>query len=103
MKKRVEAITSFKRPINITQLRSFLGMAQHLSRFCPKLANEADPLRELLSTKVSWLWTAEHEKAFASVKNILSKPPILATYSVQRETKIRVDGSLLNGIGVVLC
>jgi len=38
-----------------------------------QLAEAAEPLRELLSTKTTWIWTIEHDIAFKKVKDILVK------------------------------
>ena len=99
---KVEGIQKFKRPSNITELRSFLGMAQQLSKFSRDLSKMAEPLRDLLSSKNEWVWTQNHDKAFEAVKLTLVNPPILAHYDVHKPTKVRTDGSLLNGIGVIL-
>lgn len=99
---KVEAIQMFKIPANITELRSFLGMAQQLSKFSQDLSKVAEPLRDLLSTKNDWEWTKNHTAAFEAVKTALARPPILAHYDVKKPTKIRTDGSLLNGLGVIL-
>ena len=99
---KLDAITDFKIPVNITQLRSFLGMAQQLSKFSPKLAQAAQPLCDLLSTKSACLWTDNHTEAFNQVKTVLTKPPILAHCDLKKDTKIRTDGSLLNGVSVIV-
>ena len=102
LNKKVEAIIKFPSPKNIIELRRFLGMAQQMSRFCPKLSEKAEPLRDLLSTKNDFLWTEEHERTFQNVKEILSSPKTLALYDVRRRTKVRTDGSKLNGISVII-
>ena len=96
------AITNFKTPVNITELRRFLGMAQQLAKFTPELSNCSAPLRDLLSTKNQWLWTDVHNKAFQKVKELLTSPVTLKLYDASRATKLRVDGSRLNGIAVIL-
>ena len=100
--KKVEATQNFPRPTNITALRSSLGMAQQLSKFNPSLAKVAQPLRDLLSSKSAWFWTDNRSKVFNDVKNSLTNPPILAHYDVKKPVKVRTDGSLLNGLSVVV-
>ena len=75
-------------------------MAQQLSRFCPKLLKEAEPLRGLLSVKNKFSWTEEHTETFEKIKIGLSSPATLALYDIEKK-KIQTDGSLLNGISVV--
>ena len=98
---RMEAVTNFPTPKNVTELKSFLGMAQYLPRFSPDLSSLSEPLRDLLSHKNIWRWEESHTKAFEELKKLLSDPICLATYDVHRETMIRTDGSKLNGIGDV--
>ena len=101
--KMTEAITQFKQPENITKLRRFIGMAQQVGKFSPKLAQASLPLCDLLSTKNDWLWTNTHTDTFNEVKRVLSSPQTLKLYDVQKPTKIRVDASKLNGISVIIC
>ena len=63
---------------------------------------EAEPLRGLLSVKIEFLWTEEHTETFEKIKSMLSSPATLALYNIEKKTKIRTDGSLLNCISVVL-
>ena len=98
---KTDAITKLSAPQNITELRRFIGMAQQLSKFSVQLADASQPLRDLLSTKNVWIWTPKHTKSFEKVKQVLCSPPILAHYGVHKPTKIRPDGSKLNGITVI--
>ena len=99
---KLEAIQKVPVPEDITELRSFMGMAQQVARFSPELSKVADPLRDLLSVKSQWVWTPVHDLAFNAVKNVLTAPPILAHYDISKPTKIRMDDSLLNGISVIV-
>ena len=99
---KLNAITNYKAPQNITELRRFMGMAQQLSKFTPTLAEASAPLRDLLSSKSMWLWTTVHQVAFEKTKQILTTQLVLAHYDIQKETKIRTDGSSKNGISAIL-
>ena len=60
-----------KAPTNIRELRQFLGMINHLSKFSPFLADQTKPLRDLLSSKNHWIWGDQQAKAFTEIKNAL--------------------------------
>ena len=47
------AIAKMSQPTTVTQLRRFLGMINQMSKFSPNLLQISQPLRELLSPKVS--------------------------------------------------
>ena len=102
MHERMEAAKNFPVPTNITELKSFLGMSQYLSRFSPELAAVSEPLRDLLSKKNVWRWEENHTRCFEEIKKTLADPVCLATYDARKETLIRTDGSKLNGISVVV-
>ena len=53
---KVNAIQQMAQPRNVTELRRFLGMANHLSKFTPNLADTTKCLRDLLTKKNHWTW-----------------------------------------------
>ena len=67
VRRKLDALTKFRPPENITE-RRFMGMAQQLSKFSTSLAQAAQPLRDLLSTKNSWLWTPNRQLGFDEIK-----------------------------------
>ena len=98
----MEAIEKFAKPTNIKELRWFMGMANQMAKFNADLSEASAPLRDLFSTENQWLWTEEHTKAFNNVKSVILSPETLKLYDTNKPTKIRVDGSKLHGISVIL-
>ena len=68
---KVEAIANFPRPESRKQLMRFLGMAGYYRRFCPNFAAVAEPLTQLLSKKVKFVWSDRCDKAFEELKAML--------------------------------
>ena len=75
------AISDMPAPMNISELRRFMGMANQLGKFSMNLADITQPLRQLLSKKATWIWGPPQEQALAKVKEELTKPTILAFYN----------------------
>ena len=46
---KIEAIVNLPAPKNVSEVRSFLGMINQLSKFTDHLADKTKPLRDLLS------------------------------------------------------
>lgn len=99
---KVDAISKFPTPSNISELRSFYGMVNQLASFSPQIAMVSAPLRGLLSTKNQFQWLHEHEEAFEKTKQELSSPPVLAHYDPKLATKLLTDASKLYGLGYAL-
>ena len=99
--KKVEAIHNWPTPKNVTELLSFLGSVNYLSRFTPELSHLRKPLKTLVKKDSGFVWTAEHDRAFAEVKLAVSKDCLLQFYNPQKPLYIECDASR-QGIGCVL-
>ena len=53
---KIKAIHNMENLTNVTELRRFLGMTNQLRKFSDKIIEVSKPLRDLLSTKNSWVW-----------------------------------------------
>ncbi len=95
------ALHKMEPPKSVTEVRRFLGMANQLGKFSPRLAEISQPLRELLSTKRAWTWGPDQERAFSEVKEELTQPTVLALYDPEAPTKLVADSASF-GLGAVL-
>ena len=94
---KTRAVCEMDTPTSVPELRRFLGMVNQLGKFTPHIAELTQPLRELLSTKHSWLWGPAQEDAFVRIKKELTKPTTLILYDL----KLSADASSF-GLGAVL-
>lgn len=99
---KVDAISNFPVPKNVTAVRSFLGLANQLGQFIPDLAILTDPLRHLLKKNTAFTWLPDHSEAFAAVKKALTSELVLRPYNPELPTKLLTDASRLYGIGFAL-
>ncbi|XP_060062936.1 uncharacterized protein LOC132543450 [Ylistrum balloti] len=92
---KISAIDNAPRPTTKKQVRSFLGLAGFYRRFIPNFAAIAVPLTDLTKkgnpTKV--LWDMSHEKAYTTLKRLLTKKPVLKLPDLEQEFILRTDAS----------
>ena len=88
-------------PTSVTELRSFLGMAQYSVRFIPGFATISEPLRRLTKKDCKWRWTSAHEAAFQSIKNSLRDASANTYFDPHKETTVYVDASPV-GLAAIL-
>ena len=95
------AIQEMKPPTTVTERCRFIGMVNQLDKFTPNLAQLTQPLRELLSKNVAWLWGPAQEEACSLVKVQLSKATTLVLYDPAKDLKVSANNSSF-GLGAVL-
>ncbi|XP_074337001.1 uncharacterized protein LOC141674179 [Apium graveolens] len=65
---KVEAITNWPRPSNVTEVRSFLGLAGYYRHFVEGFSSIALPLTQLMRKGIKFEWNDDREKSFQEVK-----------------------------------
>jgi hypothetical protein len=101
------AVTQFPQPRTVSELRSFLGMANYFRRFVRHYSSIVAPLNALLAGKgknaplTPEQWTPECEVAFSRVKQALTSPETLAMPDFSKPFVVTTDASDL-GLGAVL-
>ena len=98
---KVDAVLSWNRPINATEVRSFLGLASYYRRFVKGFSKIAGPLTNLTTKEVKYEWKANHESAFQELKERLTSAPMLAIPKRRESFTIYSDASH-QGLGCVL-
>ena len=75
--KKVEAIVTWQPPIKVTELRSFLGLANYYRKFITGYSKRASPLIDLLKKDAKWVWSDVCQEAFEKLKAAIASEPIL--------------------------
>ncbi|XP_045536272.1 uncharacterized protein K02A2.6-like [Papilio machaon] len=98
---KVKAILNAPRPSNVSQLQSFLGLANYYRNFVPGASMMLSPLYELLKKNSNWKWTKIHSDAFSSIKKCLASDSVLAHFDQSAKLILTVDASP-TGLGAIL-
>uniref|UniRef100_A0A8C5QIG0 ribonuclease H n=1 Tax=Leptobrachium leishanense TaxID=445787 RepID=A0A8C5QIG0_9ANUR len=123
--RKLEAVASWPRPRNVTELRSFLGFCSYYRRFVGGFAKIAQPLNKLPQKEdveegskasvrsssaqgprkaresIQEEWTNQCESAFMKLKESLTRAPVLAYADPHKPYELHVDASR-EGLGGVL-
>ena len=74
---KVEVVVDWARPTNVSEIRSFLGLANYCRRFVEGFSHIAAPLTQLTCKNAKFVWTKECEKNFQELKQRLVTAPVL--------------------------
>ena len=74
---KVSAISEIQPPINISELRRFMGMADCQAQFLPHLTDIKQPLHNLLKNDVPYVWSKTQQTSFDAVKVMLLEATVL--------------------------
>ena len=99
--KKVSAITHARRPNNVFELRSFLGLINFYSKFLPNLSSVLSPLYQLLHKSRRWQWEKDQDRAFTEAKLLLKSHCLLTHYDCSNHLTLACDASPY-GVGAVL-
>ena len=99
--KKVEAVSNWPRPTNVTEIRSFLGMAGYYRRFVKDFSRIAAPLTKLTRKDVKYDWVDACQKSFEELKDRLTSAPVLALPNGKDGFVVYSDASR-QGLGCVL-
>ena len=101
LRSRTEAINKIPTPRTPKQCKSFCGVVNYLSLFCPDLQKLLKSIVELTRKDRPFMWGKAQEKAFNEVKLRLKNPPVLhlpraeGRFILYSDTSIEGTGSSL--------
>ena len=77
LRNRLEAIQKLQPPTTVKDYRSFAGMVNFLSMFCPELQKLLKPIYDLTRKGRPFIWGKEQQDSFEEIKHRLTRPPVL--------------------------
>ena len=98
---RLEAIQKLRPPTTGKQCKSFAGMVNFVSIFCPDLQKLLKPIYDLMRKGRQFVWGKEQQDAFEEIKQRLQKPPVLympdkiGRFQLYSDTSKYATGSVL--------
>ena len=101
LRSRTEAINKIPTPRTPKQCKSFCGVVNYLSLFCPDLQKLLKPIVELTRKGRPFIWGEAQEKAFKDITLRLKNPPVLhlpkaeGRFILYSDTSIEGTGSSL--------
>ena len=92
---------NWKPPINVSEIRSFLGLVGYYRRFIKGFSKLAKPMTALLEKNAKFVWSDKCQANFDELKKRLTTAPILILPDLSNNFSIYCDASRL-GLGCVL-
>ncbi|GBG64197.1 hypothetical protein CBR_g40897 [Chara braunii] len=98
---KIAAIRDWPTPRTLTELRSFLGLANYYRKFVRNFSTIVAPLRRLLRKETIWKWDKDCTSAMKKLKQALREYPVLKVADPSLPFVVTTDASQY-GIGAVL-
>ncbi|WMV07336.1 hypothetical protein MTR67_000721 [Solanum verrucosum] len=95
---KIEAVKSWVRPTNVSEVRSFVGLASYYRRFVKGFSSIAS---QLTKQNIPFVWSDECEESFLKLKTLLTTARILAL-PVEGKNFIVYYDAFYFGLGAVL-
>ena len=88
---KIKAIMEQPTPKDITDVRSFLGLATYYIKFIYRFAHLVEPLHKLTRKDSPFNWTSKEEDAFKQLKNALATSPVLSIPDLTKTFLVEFD------------
>jgi ribonuclease HI len=98
---KIEAVSKWQSPKSVTEIRSFLGLAEYYHRFIENFSKIAKPMTELLKSNTSYVWSDKCEASFQELKTRRTTTPVLTLPDASKDFVVYWDASR-QGLGCVL-
>ncbi|XP_039017600.1 uncharacterized protein LOC120148589 [Hibiscus syriacus] len=90
---KVQAIDEWKVPTKVTELRSFLGLANYYRRFVKSYSKIVVHLTELLKKDKAWDWGPKCQSPFDEIKLAMTSEPVLVLPDHTKPFEVFTDAS----------
>jgi hypothetical protein len=92
-KKKVSSVQDWPRPVNLHEIRIFLGFTNFYRRFIKDYSTICQPLTSLTRKDVPFIWDASTEEAFVKLKEAFSSASLLCHFNPNKRLVMETDTS----------
>jgi hypothetical protein len=100
-KRKIDAVYNWPTPYNVSELRSFLGLASYYRKFVKGFSALVTPLTTFLHKEQTFRWDNEQKQAFDNIKHCLTTAPVLLIPDPSKAFTVTTDASDF-AVGAVL-
>ena len=90
---KIDKVKNFPVPKNLTEVRSFVGLASYYRKFVPNFSKIVKPLTSLTKKNNPYIWTSKQQEAFEVLKTKLCETPVLQFPNFDKPFYIYTDAS----------
>ena len=98
---KIRSLTEMPALKNKKELQAFLGVINYLNKFSPGMSEVCEPLRKLMSSKMTWTWKASYQQLFEKAKSLIKMEMCMKFYDGTKPLYLETDASGI-GLGAVL-
>ena len=98
---KIDAIRGWSTPRNVSEIRSFMGLAGYYKMFITRFSKISHPITSLQNKGIKFEWTTKCEGNFNLLKELVSSAPILKI-SKPNENFVVCTDACKEGLGGVL-
>ena len=98
---KIQAVKDWPTPVNLRELRGFIGLCSYYRKFVRNFAGTAQPLHALTKKNARWVWSLECQAAFEESKEKLTSAPVMTLPQDEGTYILDTDASKYH-IGAVL-
>ena len=92
---KVEIVKNIAVPQTKKQLRSFIGLFHYYRDMCKQRSSILTLSSNMASKQAKWNWSKECQKAFDTIKKIISRETLLSYWNFEKPFVIQTDASKL--------
>jgi hypothetical protein len=85
---KVKDVLNWKPPINVSEIRSFLGLAGYYKRFIEGFSKLAKPMTALLEKNAKFVWSKKCQAIFEELEKRLTTAPVLVLPNLSKPFSI---------------
>ena len=90
---KMQAILDWPPPSKVTELRSFLGLANYYRKFIQGYSKKVAPFTDLLKNDKKWVWIDACQEVFKKLKVAVSSEPVLRLPDFELPFKVHTNAS----------
>jgi hypothetical protein len=98
---KIQAIRNWEKPLSLSDIRSFVGLANFYSKFVPHYADTMKPFYELTKKGATYFWNDILQSAFNTIKTAMRNDVFLLGFNYEKDVTLETDASGVAYAGII--